>query len=235
MGSILETARKYDLRVIEDATESLGAICDGQKVGHLGDIACFSFNGNKVITTGGGGMIVTDREDWAERAIYLTTQAKDDPVEYFHNEVGYNYRLTNIQAAMGVAQMERLEEFIAKKRKIAGAYHGAFTDVQGLTTMAARPGAEPTYWLYTVLLHEATTLEQRKSVVRSLNDGGVGSRPLWHPVHDLPPYQQCQSYLIEHSTGIYRRGVTLPSSVGLQPQEQQACIERFISILPSPA
>jgi len=116
---ILELARKFSLLVIEDATESLGAKYEGRPTGSLADMACFSFNGNKIITTGGGGMITTDNEAWARRAKYLTTQAKDDPVEYIHNEIGYNYRLTNMQAAMGCAQLEQLDDYVVKKRHIA--------------------------------------------------------------------------------------------------------------------
>jgi perosamine synthetase len=112
MHPIMELARRYDLIVIEDATESLGARYKEQMTGCIGDIACFSFNGNKIITTGGGGMLVTNRQDWAEKARYLTTQAKDDRLEFIHNEIGYNYRLTNVQAAMGVAQLEQLEAYI---------------------------------------------------------------------------------------------------------------------------
>ena len=108
LDPILEMAGKYNLAVVEDATESLGAKYRGRRVGNLGQIACFSFNGNKIITTGGGGMIVTNNEAWARKAKYLTTQAKDDPLEYIHHEVGYNYRLTNLLAAMGCAQMELL-------------------------------------------------------------------------------------------------------------------------------
>ena len=119
MQPIMEAARKYGLAVIEDATESLGSKYQSTMAGHLGDIACFSFNGNKVITTGGGGMIVTDNAEWAKEARYLTTQAKDDPIEYIHEIFGYNYRLTNIQAAMGCAQMESLDEYISAKRRIA--------------------------------------------------------------------------------------------------------------------
>src|SRR6185369_11887709 len=119
IDALYEIARKFDLVVIEDATESLGATYKNRRVGSGGDIACFSFNGNKIITTGGGGMVVTNRDDWAERARYLTTQAKDDYIEYVHNEVGYNYRLTNIQAALGCAQMEQLDDFVSAKRRIA--------------------------------------------------------------------------------------------------------------------
>ncbi len=113
MDPIVQIARKFELVVIEDATEALGARYKSRTVGKPGDVACFSFNGNKIITTGGGGMIVTDNERWAEKAKYLSTQAKDDPIEYIHDEIGYNYRLTNIQAALGVAQMEQLDKHIA--------------------------------------------------------------------------------------------------------------------------
>jgi len=135
MESILEVARKYGLKVVEDATESLGATYDGEMAGQIGDIGCFSFNGNKLITTGGGGMIVTDNEEWARRAKYLTTQAKDDPVEYIHSEIGYNYRLTNIQAALGCAQMEHLDSYVETKQRTAVAYAEAIDGFSGMTPM----------------------------------------------------------------------------------------------------
>lgn len=216
---IMEVAQKYELVVIEDATESLGAKYKKHPVGHLGHIACFSFNGNKLITCGGGGMIVTDNQQWAERARYLTTQAKDDSLEYFHTEIGYNYRLTNIQAAMGVAQMEQVEEFIAKKREIASTYDQVFRELPGITPMPAQLDTDPTFWLYTILLTESTGLDERKSVIWKLNNSGIGARPLWHTIHDLPPYIDCVAYQIEHSVNLYRRAVSLPSSVGLKASE----------------
>ena len=229
MDIVSEMARKYGLPVIEDATESLGARYKGWMVGQPGDIACFSFNGNKLITTGGGGMIVTDNPRWAERARYLTTQAKDDPIEYVHNEIGYNYRLTNIQAAMGVAQLEQIDGFIEKKRAIARRYQDAFQDMEGITLMPAQPDTEPTYWLYTLLLHPKTMLEERKAeerkaIVARLNAEGIGARPLWHPIHGLPPYLGCQAFQVEQAPLIYQRAVSLPSSVGLEPGDQDRCI-----------
>ncbi|MDA1219912.1 MAG: DegT/DnrJ/EryC1/StrS family aminotransferase, partial [Chloroflexi bacterium] len=221
---IREVAQKYDLAIIEDATESLGAKYKGRMVGQLGDIACFSFNGNKLITTGGGGMIVTDNEPWAERARYLTTQAKDDPVEYYHSEIGYNYRLTNIQAAMGVAQMEQIEDFITQKKIIARIYNESFLNLEAVTLLPAQAFATPVYWLYTILLDQASTLAERKDFIRKLNDNGIGARPLWHTLHDLPPYRDCQAFQIEHGVRLYERGVSLPSSVGLTEQDQQKCI-----------
>jgi perosamine synthetase len=231
MSPILEVAAKYDLRVIEDASESLGATYKGQMTGHLGDIACFSFNGNKIITTGGGGMIVTDNEEWADRARYLTTQAKDDPIEYFHNEIGYNYRLTNLLAAMGVAQMEQLPGFVEDKRRIAGQYQTAFQDLEGLALMPHGSDVEPTYWLYTVLLQQATSVEDRKALVQKLNEMGVGSRPIWHPLDGLPPFAECQAFRIENSYDIYRRGVSLPCSTDLSTDQQQRAIAAFIDLV----
>ena len=169
-------------------------------------------------------MIVTDDESWANRARYLSTQAKDDPIEYFHSEIGYNYRLTNIQAAMGVAQMEQIEDFITQKKAIARIYDLAFQDTLSVTSMPSQAFADPVYWLYTILLNESSTLEGRKDLNRTLNNNGIGARPLWHTLHDLPPYASCQAYHIEHGTRLYERGVSLPSSVGLTEQDQQRCI-----------
>src|SRR5262249_46801846 len=152
LDPILEAAHKFDLAVIEDATESLGAEYRGDMVGNLGDIACFSFNGNKIITTGGGGMIVTNNEESARRARYLTTQAKYDPIEHVHNEIGYNYRLTNLLAAMGCAQMEQLPAYIDAKRRIATAYSNALEAVPGITLMREAHWAHCTFWLYTILV-----------------------------------------------------------------------------------
>jgi perosamine synthetase len=168
MDPILHLARTYNLTVIEDATESLGAQYKGGMVGHLSDIGCFSFNGNKTITTGSGGMLVTDNADWACKAKYLTTQAKDNAVEYIHYEVGYNYRLTNLQAAMGCAQMERLEAHIAAKRCIATTYTAALRQVPGLTPLPEAPWAFSTFWLYTVLVDQERYGLDRQSLMRHL-------------------------------------------------------------------
>ena len=224
MDPLLDIASRHGLAMVEDASESLGARYGESMVGRLGDVGCFSFNGNKLITAGGGGMLVTNRPEWARKARHLTNQAKDDPVEYIHSEIGYNYRLTNIQAALGVAQMERVDEFIARKRAIAATYEAGLGDLEGVTLMPSAPGTEPTYWLYTILLHPETTLSRRKDIITALNTEGIGTRPLFHPIHALPPYSGCQAYRIENSLDLYRRGVCLPSSVGLGPGEQARSI-----------
>lgn len=224
---IVELAKSYGLAVVEDAAEALGVHYRGQHAGISGDVGVFSFNGNKIITTGGGGMLVTANDAYAEYARYLTTQAKDDPVEYVHNEIGYNYRMNNLQAAMGVAQLQRLPEFISRKRAIAEKYDEAFSDDESITLMPRPVDVTPTFWLYTVLLPPETTLAKRKQLLKKLNANGIGARPFWHPAHSLPPYQACQAFEIEHSVRLYERGISLPSSVGLKSADLERCIRVF--------
>jgi perosamine synthetase len=225
---ILEVARKYDLIVIEDATESLGAKYKDRMVGHLGDIACFSFNGNKIITCGGGGMIVTDNDVWACKAKYLTTQAKDDPLEFIHNEIGYNYRLTNIQAAMGCAQMEKLDKYIAAKRLIAATYTDALKDVPGIIPMREAPWAFSIYWMYTLLVDKVKYGIDSRTLLRRLKAEKIQSRPLWCPVHRNPAHLHCQVYHDEVVDWVNRDALSLPCSVGLSVADQQRIIQ-FIS------
>lgn len=224
IDSIVELAHKHGLRVVEDAAEAMGVRFRGQHVGSFGDVSAFSFNGNKIVTAGGGGMVVTNNASYATYARYLTTQAKDDEVEYIHNEIGYNYRLSNIQAAVGVAQLERIEDFIARKGAIARAYENAFADLDGVTPMPTPPHMQPTYWLYTILMPEGTSLAERQEVIRRLNERSIGARPFWHTIHDLPAYRSCQTFEIEQSVRLYTRGVSLPSSVSLRADDLRKCI-----------
>ncbi len=223
---IVELARKYDLVVIEDAAESLGTRHKARgHAGHLGNLGCFSFNGNKIITTGGGGMLVTDDYSLAERAKYLTTQAKDDPVEYMHGEVGYNYRLTNIQAALGCAQMEQLDDHIASKRRIAAVYSNAFAKIPGITPMMEPPWAMSTFWLYTALIHEKEYGIDSRSLLERLANEGIQTRPLWQPLHRSNPHRSAQAYRIENADAIYRAALSFPSSPGLTVTELQYVLQ----------
>jgi perosamine synthetase len=225
MDSIIELSRTYNLPVVVDAAESLGAQYKNRYVGSQGDIACFSFNGNKIITTGGGGMIVTDNALWAERVRYLTTQAKDDPVEYIHDDIGYNYRLTNIQAAMGVAQMEQLDSYITTKREIAARYREGLQDIPGLSWAEVAEWATPTHWLSTVLIDAKLYGINSRKLMAKLRDVNIQSRPLWRPIYRLRPYKECISYQIEVADRLYRDGLSLPSSVGLKLQDQERVIQ----------
>jgi len=224
LDSIFRLACEYGLVVVSDAAESLGAEYKGEKLGKQEGLACFSFNGNKVITAGGGGMIVTNNGEWAERARYLTTQAKDDPIEYIHNNIGFNYRLTNIQAAMGVAQMEQLDHYIAAKRAIAARYREGLRDVSGLAWSEVAEWGASTFWLSTVLVDaDAYGIDSRALLVR-LQEANIQSRPLWHPLYRLRPFKECVAYQIEVADRLYRDGLSLPSSVGLKQQDQEYII-----------
>jgi perosamine synthetase len=221
---LLEIAKKYGLAIVEDATESLGSEYRGRKVGNLGHIGCFSFNGNKIITTGGGGMIVTNDPDLAAKAKYLSTQAKDDPVEYVHKETGFNYRLSNVLAALGCAQMELLDEFIAIKRGIAAEYAKAFANVPGVTMMPEASWARSIFWLNTVLIEEVLYGEDSRALMKRLARRGIQARPLWEPLHRSQALQGVQSIGGEVADDINRRALSLPSSVGMTPEQVQEVI-----------
>jgi perosamine synthetase len=221
MTELVQLAREYELAIIEDASESLGAMCSGYPTGRLGDIACFSFNGNKIITTGGGGAIVTDNEAWADRARYLTTQAKDDPVEYIHGEIGYNYRLTNLQAALGCAQLENLDRYVERKREIAKRYRESLSGCPGLTPMEEADWARSTFWLYTVLVNEREYGMDRRELRKRLGENRVETRPLWQPIHKSPAHSPSRLYPGGVAEGIQREALSLPCSVDLTDEEQE--------------
>lgn len=216
---ILAIARRFNLAVVEDATESLATRYKDLPAGKRADVACFSFNGNKLITTGGGGMIVTDSETIAKRARYLTTQAKDDPLEYVHGEVGYNYRLTNVLAAIGLAQMECLEEYVQIKRRNAARYSEQLEQIAGISVMREAPYAFSTFWLYTVLVDEAAFGMSSRDLLRALAEKNIQSRPLWQPMHRSPAHAGERSFGGEVADALCRDALSLPSSVGLTTQD----------------
>ena len=230
MAPLLALAREYDLIVVEDATESLGAEYKGAKVGRIGDIACLSFNGNKLITTGGGGMIVTDNDAWAERVRYLTTQAKDDPIEYIHHEIGYNLRLTNIQAAMGVAQLERIEAHVAAKRRIAAAYARQLHGIPGLGLMPEADWAKSVFWMFTITVDEADFGLSSRALMRKLRALGIETRPLWQPMHRSPAHTRTHAENCPVADALYANALSLPCSVGMttsQVERVAACVRSF--------
>jgi len=226
---LLDLRERYGILLVEDAAEALGAryvegpLAD-RHVGTVGDLGCFSFNGNKVMTTGGGGMIVTDDETLARRARHLTTQARLPGRSYEHDEIGFNYRLTNVAAALGLAQLEQLESFLAAKRRIADRYGRALVDL-GVGLPPDAPWADPSYWLYSVLVGEG--MSQRDRVIDGLAAEGIEARPIWTPAHRHKPYAAMPTLGGDVSEELFRRAVSLPSSVGL-PVENQ---ERVVSAL----
>ncbi|MGH9307934.1 MAG: LegC family aminotransferase [Vicinamibacterales bacterium] len=235
MDAILDLARRFDLQVIADATECLGAAYKGRSMAAGCDSACYSFNGNKIITTGGGGMIVTDSEAIASRARYLSTQAKDDPIEYVHGEVGFNYRLTNIQAAMGVAQLEQLPSYVDTKRAIAERYRQAIADVPGLSPMPESADVRSTFWLYTILVDESRFGLDSRALLRRLHEAKIQTRPLWQPLHRSKPFRDCPAYRVEVADLLARDALSLPSSVSLDASQQERVVEALRANAAAPA
>jgi perosamine synthetase len=224
MDPLLELAEHFELPVIEDAAEGLGALYRGRSPGSFGRFGCLSFNGNKVITPGGGGMLLPRDEELAARARYLATQAKDDPVAYVHGEVGFNYRLSNVLAALGCGQLEALDKNVAARRRIAGRYAEAFADVPGITTMREAEWAHATYWLSTVLVDQDAFGLDSRALLGRLAANGVQSRPLWQPLHLSRPFRDCYAYRCETVVELAASALSLPSSSGLTSEDQETVI-----------
>ena len=215
MDELVKICHQYNIDVIEDATESLGSQYKGKKTGTFGKIASLSFNGNKIITTGGGGMVLTNREELASRVRHLTTQAKRDPFEYDHDEIGYNYRLTNVQAALGVAQMERLPEFITIKRKNAALYRRLLSDLKEVEIVWEAEGVISNFWIYAIRVSR----KDKRPLMDFLMAKGIQVRPLWKLIHTLPMYKDCQADNIGNAIDAYETCISLPSSVSIREEE----------------
>jgi aminotransferase in exopolysaccharide biosynthesis len=221
------------IAVVEDASESLGTVYtkgkySGKHTGSIGKLGCLSFNGNKIITTGGGGMILTDDEELAEKARYLTTQAKDDPVHYIHNEIGYNFRLTNIQAALGVAQLEQLPGFLKCKRNIYSKYQTAIENIAGLTLANVPDYAENNQWMNILQINSEMYDEDREALMCRLIQHGIQTRPVWALNHLQKPYRDCQSYKVERAEELVNKSLCLPSSSNLTDDEIKNVITHLI-------
>jgi perosamine synthetase len=220
-----DIARRHDLDVIEDAAEAHGARYKGQRVGGIGDIGIFSFYGNKIITTGEGGMVVTDRLDLAEKMRMLRDHGMSPDRRYWHPELGYNYRMTNLQAALGVAQMERVDDIIAKKRRIADIYDEGLRQIRGLTLPPRNEWADNVFWLYTVLIDEHKFGVRRDDLMTHLRAHGVETRPMFPPVHQQPIYDTGQALPV--SERLSASGMSLPSA----PRLQEIEIERVVQVI----
>ena len=231
LEEIRSVAHEFGLPVVEDATESLGASYSGLRVGSSADTACFSFNGNKIITAGGGGMMVTDDERKASKARYLASQAKDDSVEYIHRAVGFNYRLSGIQAALGCAQMDRLDQFVESKRKIAGEYVRNLSEIPGVAFMREASWAFSTYWLSTILIDEQVTRVGSRSMMMHLGSRGIQARPLWQSLHLSPAHQDRGQSPCPVSEQLHQQALCLPSSVGLTGEQQKRVVEAIHELL----
>ena len=210
IDEIADICNSYNVPLVEDCAESLGSYVEGRHTGLAGKFATFSFNGNKIITTGGGGMIVTDDEELAQRAKHITTTSKQPHAyEYFHDEVGFNYRMPNLNAAMGLAQIEKLDDFLTKKRIVAESYRDFFASSPA-RFMWEREGTKANFWLNSVILDD---LEARNAFLEYTNEAGVMTRPLWQLLNRLPMYEKCETDALTHSNYLAERLVNIPSSV----------------------
>ena len=232
LDELIEICNERNIAVVEDACESLGTFYNdgkfnGKHTGTIGKLGCLSFNGNKIITTGGGGIILTDDGALAEKAKYLTTQAKDDPVRYVHDEIGYNFRLTNIQAALGVAQLEQLPVFLKRKRDIFYQYQTALDDVEGLTIADVPVYADNNHWMNLLQIDTGIYGEDREELMKKLEEKGIQTRPVWKLNHEQKPYKDCQYYKIENAKKLVENSLCLPSSINITKAQSQYIVKHL--------
>lgn len=238
MESIMRIAEKYRLKVVEDATEALGTRYTsgkyaGKYAGTIGDYGAFSFNGNKIITTGGGGAVTAKDPNAVDHIRYLSTQAKDDPHYYIHNEVGYNYRMTNLQAALGVAQMEELPTFIERKRKNHEMYCKLFKDFEYGTVKPFREGTYSNKWFYSLEINRNKISASMREIITELEKRGVQTRAIWGLINEQVPYLNEECYKIEKATYYASRILNFPSSTQITESEIKYVYEQIKSVLTS--
>ncbi|MGK0466570.1 LegC family aminotransferase [Clostridium sp.] len=220
MDRVMEIAKQHNLYVIEDATESLGSKYKGKMAGTIGDMGCYSFNGNKLITTGAGGMFVTNNSKHGDRAKFLSTQTKvvTDNKAFYHPEVGYNFRMPNLLAAFGVAQLENIEQYLKIKKQNATEYNKLLAEVRGITLPAEKENVENCFWLYSILVEDEYGIS-RDELIKILNEQKIEARPFFMPIHDMPPYKANKHGDLSITKELYARGINLPSSVGLKSED----------------
>jgi perosamine synthetase len=216
MDPLRAIANEHHLLFLEDAAEAHGACYKGQRTGSLSDAAVFSFYGNKIITSGEGGIIVTNNEAWAKRAFFLENQGRHSDNPYYHPELAFNYRMTNLQAAIGLAQLERIDELIAIRRRNAAHYRRRLAEIEGLTLPPAEAWAENVYWMYSVLVEETFGMDRDELRAR-LRQANIDTRPFFYPIHTLPMYHTGQSLPVAED--LARRGLNLPSGATLTPEQ----------------
>ena len=233
MEALMDIAKEYNLIVIEDSTEALGSYYKegryaGKFAGTIGDFGCYSFNGNKIITTGGGGMLVSNHPEWAKRAKHLSTQAKSDEVRFFHDEIGYNYRMTNLQAALGVAQMECLEKFITVKERNYDYYVQEISGKNGLEMLPFRTDVRSNKWFYSVLLKDCDRTTD--DILSGMSEAKIQTRPIWKLISDLEPYKDAQRADLSKAKYYFERVMNIPCTTNLTLEDAAVVVERLLEI-----
>ena len=234
MERLTEIAEKYHLILIEDATEALGTRFTagkfaGRFAGTVGDIGCYSFNGNKIITTGAGGAVVSNHPDWAEHAKHLSTQAKTDLLQFLHDEVGYNYRMTNVQACLGIAQLERLEGFIAHKKALYDHYVEKLDGVKGLRILPFREDCtRSNHWFFSLYVKDFAL--DRDEVIEKLQAQGIQTRPVWALIHEQADYPRNEAYALDKALDYRKYIVNLPCSTNLSMEDCDRVIDAVLAL-----
>lgn len=236
MESIMTIAEKYNIKVIEDATEALGTVYtegkyQGKFAGTIGNFGCYSFNGNKIITTGGGGAITANKSDVVDHIRYLSTQAKNDTHYYIHNEIGYNYRMTNVQAALGVAQMEELLEFVRRKQANYEVYKQLFENYDLGKMIGFREGISSNKWFYSLEINKDKVHATMREIITSLQEKGIETRAIWGLINEQVPYQNETTYKLEKAPYYATRILNLPSSTQITKEEIEYVVEQVKLVL----
>lgn len=235
MDDLLAICETYGVPVVEDAAESLGSSYNEKKSGTFGKFGIFSFNGNKIITTSGGGMLVSNDVDALQRATFLATQARDAAKHYQHSEVGYNYRMSNVVAGIGRGQLEVLDERVAQKRAIFERYEKAFSEIEGLDMMPELKGTFSNRWLSTMTLDPEKIAISPYDLIDKLNEANIEARPVWKPLHLQPLFEGCQFYShIEDevvSEQLFEKGICLPSDSKMTIEEQRRVIDVILQFI----
>lgn len=221
---VKEIADRYGIPVLEDSAEALGSIYEGQKCGTFGDIAVLSFNGNKIITTSGGGALVTANQKFKERAVFLATQARDNAPHYQHSAIGYNYRMSNVLAGIGRGQMEVLDERVAARRSNFEYYKQHLGTISGIEFLEEMPNLRSNRWLSCIL---TPSVQIRENIRLALQDVDIESRPLWKPMHAQPVFEACEKYVDGTSEDLFARGLCLPSGSNLTTED----LDRVIQVI----
>ena len=234
MEGIMDLVARWNLLVIEDSTEALGTRCDtgryaGKFAGTIGDVGVYSFNGNKIITTGAGGMVVSNHADWAEHAKHLSTQAKADELNFVHDEVGYNYRMTNLQAALGLAQLEQLEGFIAHKIEMYEFYRQALDGKNHYRILPFKDGVRSNHWFYSLYVEDSHPLG-RDEIIRRLSEEKIQTRPIWALIQDQADYPRNQRYGDELAYDYLHHVVNLPCSTNLSKEDAQRVVDVLLGL-----
>ena len=226
--AIVEICQKYEVPILEDAAEALGAKYHGKNAGLFGKIGIFSFNGNKIITSSGGGMLVTDNEEWAKKVRFWATQSRDPAPHYQHSEIGYNYRMSNLCAAVGRGQLLTLDERVAARRANFDYYKNHLGDLPGMDFMPEPEGFFSTRWLTVVTIDPAQFGKSREDVRMALEAKNIEARPVWKPMHLQPVFAHCRHRGGEVSASLFQNGLCLPSGSDLTPEELNQVVETII-------